>query len=556
MTGRAQVIGAALAAVLVVAGACSSSGDDAASGDEAAAGGAAPTTELAAAACEPDVPATVDSVPVAGSAVDVDVVSFDGATIRAHWFPVEGAAGPSPTVLMGPGWSLPGDTDVNAVGVLGAVSIRTLRESGYNVLTWDPRGFHSSGGTVQVDSPDFEGRDVQYLLSWVAGRPEAQLDEAGDPAVGMVGGSYGGGIQLVTASIDCRVDAIVPIVAWHSLLTSLYKADTFKEGWATVLVGAPRNARLDPMVTSAFQQGKATGVLSAEQEDWFGARGPGESVADITAPTLLVGGTVDNLFTLAEAVENYDAIGDGSTPVAMVWMCGGHGVCLTEKGDEARIGARILAWLDRYVAGDESVDPGPRFELLDQTGARFSADGYPGDVGTPIEASGSGTLELRSDGGSGPAVIPAAKKDVLAGLAGDVTPWPASNSVDVVIPVSVDTMVLGAPELIIEYAGTSPTGAEGTAGRPTRVFAQIVDDETGLVVGNQVTPVPLELDGTPQSLRIPLEVIAHTVSPDSRLRLQIVATTTLYGLPRLGGTVEFSQIDIALPTSTGLEPIG
>lgn len=39
---------------------------------------------------------------------DYTITSFDGAEIRVHWFPVAGAsaAGPAPTVLMGPGWSL------------------------------------------------------------------------------------------------------------------------------------------------------------------------------------------------------------------------------------------------------------------------------------------------------------------------------------------------------------------------------------------------------------------------------------------------------------------
>ena len=51
----------------------------------------------------------------------------------------------------------------------------------------------------------------------------------------MTGGSYGGGIQLSTAGIDRRIDAIVPVVAWHSLETSLYKDRTFKQGWNSLL---------------------------------------------------------------------------------------------------------------------------------------------------------------------------------------------------------------------------------------------------------------------------------------------------------------------------------
>jgi ABC-2 type transport system ATP-binding protein len=120
---------------------------------------------------------------------------------------------------------------------------------GYNVLTWDPRGFGQSGGTVEIDDPRNEGRDVQALIDWVAKQPEAQLDQScsqtkrkrraksrkrgsksrvtcatspNDPTIGMAGASYGGGIQLVSAALDKRIDAIAPTIAWHSLLTSLF----------------------------------------------------------------------------------------------------------------------------------------------------------------------------------------------------------------------------------------------------------------------------------------------------------------------------------------------
>ncbi len=39
----------------------------------------------------------------------------------------------------------------------------------------------------------------------------------GDPRIGMVGASYGGGIQLVAAATDPRIDAIVPTIAWNTL---------------------------------------------------------------------------------------------------------------------------------------------------------------------------------------------------------------------------------------------------------------------------------------------------------------------------------------------------
>lgn len=51
----------------------------------------------------------------------------------------------------------------------------------------------------------------------------------------MSGGSYGGGIQLVTAAIDRRGDAIVPVIAWHSLGSSLVKSGRVKTGWGLIL---------------------------------------------------------------------------------------------------------------------------------------------------------------------------------------------------------------------------------------------------------------------------------------------------------------------------------
>ena len=83
--------------------------------------------------------------------------------------------------------------------------------------------------------------------------------------------------------------------------------------------------------------------------------------------------------------------------------------------------------------------------------------------------------------------------------------------------------------------------------RPTRVFAQLVDDATGLVVGNQVTPIAVTLDGRVHNLTIPLEAIAFTANAASHLTLQVVATTVAYARPRLGGTINFDNIDVQIP---------
>ena len=498
--------------------------------------------------CSVDQPAPVATTAVDGAPDDLVMTSFDDTPIRVHWFPQPDATAdqPAPTVLMGPGWGLAGDTEAEAIGILGSVDIASLRTAGYNVLTWDPRGFGQSGGVATVNDAEHEGRDVQRLLDWVAEQPVAELDGPADPAVGMVGGSYGGGIQLVTAAIDCRVDAIVPIIAWHSLGTSLYKADTVKIGWAGTLADLPTGAVTDPHIESAYRDGTDTGVLSAEDEAWFLSRGPGDMVEQIEVPTLIVQGTVDTLFTLDEALTNLAILEANGVPSAMVWFCGGHGVCLTDPGVPERVAEASIAWLDRWVQRDESIDTGPRIDLIVQTGDRYTSEAFPEPVSS-VDATGSGTLELAADGGSGPAKLPAGAAGLVDGIAVPITPAAADRSVDVPVAFGSDTLVIGAPQLELTYTGTTPDGD-----RPTRVFAQLVDDATGLVLDNQITPIAVELDGREHTVEVPLEVVSHLGAAGSSVTLQLVATTVAYAEPRLGGTVDFSGITVRLPVVDGL----
>src|SRR3954463_12798770 len=192
---------------------------------------------------------------------DATITSFDGTTIVLSFHPSP-QGGKAPTILEGHGWGGSRETNPDAASDEGTgnVGVGALRKAGFNVLTWDSRGFGNSGGTVTVDSPDAEGRDVSALIDWLPPQPPGQLDKAGDPRMGMTGVSYAGGIQLVTAARDKRIDAIVPIIAWHSLLTSLYKEETVKGGWAAGLygLGLPTSkGRLDPHITSAFTSGAA-----------------------------------------------------------------------------------------------------------------------------------------------------------------------------------------------------------------------------------------------------------------------------------------------------------
>jgi len=488
---------------------------------------------------------------------DVNVISFDDTQIYTHFMPALGlqAEQKAPTVLVGPGFALPGATNLDGAlledfitDTVGVVSIATLRRAGYNVVTWDPRGEYSSGGVLEVDSPDFEGRDVSAIISWLATQPEVQPDYPGDlddPLIGMVGGSYGGGIQLVTAAIDHRVDAIVPTIAWNTLNSSLYKSEAFKSSWATILASAlvREGAEANPRILPAVIYGVVTGMLTQTDQALLAERGPGgprDLLNNITAPTLLFQGTVDSIYTLQEADDNAKALIANGVPTKVLWFCGGHGVCvnnLFDLRDGALIEQRTLDWLDRYVKG-ESVSTGPQFEWVDQHGQYFSSNVYPISPGTPIVASSStgGHLPLLPFiGGSGP----------LLGVL-TIGGAKAINAVNLVVPAATTSRyIVGAPELTVTYSGT------GTA---RHVFAQLVDDTTGIVLGNQVTPVPVILDGQEHTVSIPMEMVAHTLRPGETVTLQLVASAVTYETVWSLGTLTVASTSLALPTADAASP--
>lgn len=452
------------------------------------------------------------------------VRSFDGTELHVTFHPAAGLkpGKRAPTILQTHGWGQRRERSPDAASSeeTGNVGTGPLRRAGFNVLTWDSRGFGDSSGTVTVDYRRNEGRDVKALLTWLARQPEARRDGRRDPRVGMHGVSYAGGIELVAAAIDRRIDAIAPSIAWHSLLTALYREETVKGGWSALLYAAGQTGRLDPHITSAFAGGATTGKLSAEDRAWFASRGPGRLVKRIRVPTLLLQGTPDTLFTPSEAIRNYRILRRNRVPVKMVWFCGGHGTCLTGSGPAGHFEKRVIAWLKRHVKR-RKVATGPGFEWLADDAKWRSARRFPPRRGAPVAGEGSGTL----------LVNPA---DALSGT--PLAAAPAVNAVNVPIP-EAGVQIVGRPLVELTYSGT------GTA---THVFAQIVDEQRNLVLGNQVTPLPVTLDGARRTVARRLEGVA---AAGGRYRLQIVGGSQVYGPVRGAGAITFASARIELPTT-------
>src|SRR5262245_22773820 len=263
-----------------------------------------------------------------------------------------------------------------------------LARAGFAVLTWSARGFGASTGQIGLDSPDYEVKDVEQLVTWLARQPRVLLDHRGDPRVGITGASYGGGISLLAAAYDHRIDAVVAQSTWNNLATALFPngagggpaGGVFKRQWAGLLftqgsVGfgataqgsAPGQAagpgqgsgsgqgsgpapgtgsgpgsragqlpppgaagrsalcgRFLPRICAIYQQVAATGRPTPQAISLLLHSSPASVAGRMRAPTLLVQGESDSLFGLDQADTNYGAIRRNGAPVDMVWFDGGH----------------------------------------------------------------------------------------------------------------------------------------------------------------------------------------------------------------------------------------
>jgi len=101
---------------------------------------------------------------------------------------------------------------------------------------------------------------------------------------------------------------------------------------------------------------------------------------------------------------------------------------------------------------------------------------------------------------------------------------------------------VGTPSFELTYTGTAAPAS-------TRIFAQLVDPASNLVLGNQVTPIPVTLDGRPHTIRRPLEPVAFSAAAGSQLKLQVIAGTNVYAPQRSSGLVTLSRVVVRLPVA-------
>jgi hypothetical protein len=108
--------------------------------------------------------------------------------------------------------------------------------------------------------------------------------------------------------------------------------------------------------------------------------------------------------------------------------------------------------------------------------------------------------------------------------------------------------IVGAPRVQITYMGTA-------APADTRLYGQVVDDETNKVLGNLVTPIPVNLDGARHTVTRSLEILSATLKPGKSFTVQITPSAIPYDRQRATGQVTLSRVTATLPiVSPSLAP--
>jgi predicted acyl esterase len=283
------------------------------------------------------------------------------------------AASPQPAILMTHGFGL----SKTAGEVVSSATF--LARHGYVVLTYTAQGFGSSSGCVTLQSRTYDVKDAQQLITKVLDPLPAVKHDANGSVVGMVGGSYGGGIQANVAENDKRIHAISPGRTWNNLAYSLdpnnyvvpgdptgfthtlNQQGVFKQEWTTLFFvsgnanpvgGAPPG--IPPQPAGGCPQDKLTsgdpatvagtpcpGFYAQVCQTYAGITATGDAqdadralLADASGatqidrlriPVLLVQGQSDTLFNENDAAATYTALRRSGVPVKMIWNSGGHG---------------------------------------------------------------------------------------------------------------------------------------------------------------------------------------------------------------------------------------
>jgi pimeloyl-ACP methyl ester carboxylesterase len=353
-----------------------------------AAAGAHVLTAPAASAAAPTVTnGCLKSTPEPGTTAKVDICYTMFKPVGAS------STHQVPFVIHSHGWGGSRTTD--------PASFQNYLDAGFGVQSFDQRGFGESGGKAHVENPAFEGRDVRNLVSFIASQKWVKKDAPGDPRLGAIGGSYGGGYQFLGAFEELRAhgkpifDALAPEITWYDLKESLAPDEVVRTEWVSALTAAslPSDA-LPQEIIASVAEGAARGNWpdgstpgTTNLDAFFKKNGPKWQVSQgrrLDIPVLFGQGETDNLFPLTQGLKNWaNALTDRARARSIfVGYNGGHtlpsvfpsgvGVagdpCSTKLGS-ASFGDLALRFLQEKLQGkDRHLTGFGRFHLATADG--------------------------------------------------------------------------------------------------------------------------------------------------------------------------------------------
>jgi len=226
--------------------------------------------------------------------------------------------------------------------------VREAWKKGYWIISYDQRGHGDSGDVMHIADPQKEARDVSRIIDW-AEKNLAIARVDGDPQVGIIGESYGAGVQLVASALDARIDALVPIAGWYDLERVLAPNDVPKSGWMTILVLAGNTiADYDKRLNKAYWHARGGSIDAWVREEfsdndvgWFCEHGKPPH-----ADALVIQGFRDVLFPVNEGLSIHACLKDAGRDARFVGVDGGHLLPGTQHTPGWLVGWHIEETLD------------------------------------------------------------------------------------------------------------------------------------------------------------------------------------------------------------------
>ncbi|HEY5852926.1 MAG TPA: CocE/NonD family hydrolase [Aldersonia sp.] len=491
-------------------------------------------------------------------------------------------------------------------------SAQMFASLGYVALAYSGLGFGGSTCKISLDDREYDGKAASQLVSFLGGadgiaftdpaatQPRAVLDavtrdstdhrgaaSVNDPRVGMVGGSYGGGIQFAAAAVDPRIDTIIPLITWNDLTYSLIPNGTgIVEGVSTALPGAAKvtfasvlfasgvlnpgvvGYRADPSrlagcpnyqrdMCTAIAQATTTGTVNPDIADYLRHSSVATFLDDIRIPVLLGQGQQDTLFDLNEATATYRGLKQRGVPVKMIWHSWGHSHLVPAPGEFSLTApdpgaqyetARMLDWMDHYLR-DTGADTGPEFAYfrpwVPYTGNAEPAYATSGtiDVGTPRSLYLSHERQLVDD----PAAVRPAERIFVTAPGGAPTGIeafdlaPGANIPNVQVPGTQATWTSAPMSSPVDVVGAPAATLRVDAADQAVVFAQIFDvapDGAATLVNGLTIPVRI----TEPTVPVTMPAFVHRFEPGHSVRFVVS-----------GGNDSFRGGPVAVPVTIHAE---